>query len=64
MEETVKKYSTYLEVTKLMFKIKSMYMYEASETRKAKQVKSVMDLYKGKMQLEELLQVSIFSLLF
>lgn len=56
LKETVEKYSTYLEVKKLMVKIKAMYKNEASERRKEKQLKSFLDLYKGKAQLEEILK--------
>lgn len=56
IKETVEKYSTYLEVKKLMTKLRSMYKNEASERRKEKQLKSFIDLYKGKLQIEEILK--------
>ena len=56
LKETVDKYSTYVEIKKLMSKLKSMHKNEASERRKEKQLKSFIDLYKGKLQLEEILK--------
>jgi hypothetical protein len=59
LKETVEKYKTFIEVKKLMVKIRSMYKNEVSETRRAKQLKSFIDLYKGKLQLEEILKQKI-----
>lgn len=56
LKEAAEKYETYKEVKKLMIKIKSMYSGEVSELRKSKQEQSFIDLYKGKLQLEEILQ--------
>lgn len=56
LKESAEKYETYKEVKKLMIKIKSMYSGEVSELRKSKQEQSFIDLYKGKLQLEEILQ--------
>ena len=56
LKETVDKYTTYLEIKKLLSKLKSMHKNEASERRKEKQLKSFIDLYKGKLQLEEILK--------
>lgn len=59
LKETVEKYATYVEVKKLMNKVKSMYKNEASERRKEKQLKSFIDLYKGRLQIEEILKEKI-----
>lgn len=56
LKETVEKYQTYIEIKKLMSKLKTMYKDEASESRKARQLKSFVDLYRGKLQLEEILK--------
>ena len=45
-----------MEIKKLMIKIRQMYKQEASDMRKAKQLKSFIELYKGKMELEALLK--------
>jgi hypothetical protein len=49
------KYGTYLEVKKMMSKFRLMYQNEASDQRKARQLKSFVTLYKKKLELEDLL---------
>ena len=56
MKEVVEKYVTYKEVKLMMVKLRSMWRTEASERRKAKQLKSFVDLYKGKLEIEEILK--------
>lgn len=57
LKETVDKYDAYLEVKKMMTKLRSMYVNEASDKRKQKQLKSFIELYKGKVELEEILRI-------
>jgi hypothetical protein len=59
MQEVVEKYSTYKEVKLMMIKLRSMWRSEASERRRAKQLKSFMDLYKGRVEIEEILKEKI-----
>eukprot|EP01039_Chlorochromonas_danica_P006225 gene6226-6863_t len=54
-KEVVEKYNTYLEVQKILIKLRIMLQYEASQQRKAKQLKNFIDLYKGKLEIENVL---------
>lgn len=56
IQEVVEKYATYKEVKLMMVKLRSMWRTEASERRRAKQLKSFMDLYKGRIEIEELIK--------
>eukprot|EP00601_Ochromonadales_sp_CCMP2298_P030159 CAMPEP_0173340760 /NCGR_PEP_ID=MMETSP1144-20121109/9169_1 /TAXON_ID=483371 /ORGANISM="non described non described, Strain CCMP2298" /LENGTH=166 /DNA_ID=CAMNT_0014286955 /DNA_START=67 /DNA_END=567 /DNA_ORIENTATION=+ len=56
LKEVAEKYGTYVEIKKLIIKIRTMYIDEASDARKAKQLKSFVDLYKGKVELEQILR--------
>lgn len=56
LKDVVEKYSTYLEVKRIMEKLRVMYQSENSESRKAKQLKSFMELFAGKVELEELIK--------
>ena len=59
MQDVIEKYATYREIRAMMSKLKQMYKSEASETRKAKQLKSFIALYKGRIELEEVLKEKI-----
>ena len=56
LEEIVQKYQTYKEVRWMMIKLKNMYKGEASEQRKSRQLKSFIDLFKGRLELEEIIK--------
>jgi len=56
LKEVADKYGLYIEVKKMMTKLRSLYVNEASDKRKAKQLKSFIDLYKGKLEIEQLLR--------
>lgn len=56
MEDLMDKYSTYKEIRKLMKKLGNILRNEASERRKAKQLKSFVELYKGRLEIEEILK--------
>lgn len=56
LKEIAEKYGTYKEVKTLMGKLRMMWRSEASESRKDRQLKSFTDLYKGQLELEELLK--------
>jgi DNA repair exonuclease SbcCD ATPase subunit len=56
LAEIAEKYGTYKEVKTLMGKLRMMWRSEASESRKSRQLKSFVDLYKGQLELEELLK--------
>ena len=56
IQELAEKYNTYKEVKTLMGKLRVMWRSEASESRKARQLKSFTDLYKGKLELEEIIK--------
>ena len=54
--ELADKYSTYREIKVMMVKIKTMWKVETSESRRAKQLRSFVQLYQGRLELEELLK--------
>ena len=56
LKETAEKYATYVEVKKMMTKLRLMYINEVSDRRKAKQLKSFVKLYKGNMEVEDILK--------
>lgn len=56
MEEVMEKYSTYKEIKKMMGKLRNMWKNEQSERRKAKQLKSFVDLFKGRLEIEEIIK--------
>lgn len=56
LKEVAEKYGVCIEVKKMMTKLRSLYVNEASDKRKAKQLKSFIDLYKGKVEIEQLLR--------
>jgi len=56
IQPIAEKYSAYKDVTKLMSRLKKMIKTEASETRKAKQLKNFIALLKGKQEIEEVLK--------
>lgn len=56
MHETVEKYNTYKEIDGMMRKLRLMWRAEASENRKSRQLKSFIELYNGKLELEEVLK--------
>jgi hypothetical protein len=55
LKTIVNKYNTYLEVKKMMIKLRILYKNEASDQRKAKQLKSFIGLMKGKLEIEAVL---------
>jgi hypothetical protein len=55
MKELAEKFGTYLEVKKMMTRFRSMYKNEASDQRKARQLRSFISLYKQKSELEDIL---------
>ena len=56
MQDIVEKYGTYREIKNMMGRLRQMWRSEASENRKARQLKSFVELYKGRMQIEDLLK--------
>ena len=56
IQPIAEKYSAYKDVTKLMTRLKRMIKSEASETRKAKQLKNFLALLNGKQEIEEILK--------
>mmetsp|Transcript_17262 Transcript_17262/g.15572 ORF Transcript_17262/g.15572 Transcript_17262/m.15572 type:complete len:178 (-) Transcript_17262:106-639(-) len=56
LEDIVTKYNTYREVKLMMNKLKGMVKSEASDRRKERQFKSFLDLFRGKIELEEVLK--------
>jgi hypothetical protein len=56
MHEIVEKYNTYKEIDGMMRKLRLMWRAEASENRKSRQLKSFIELYNGKLELEEVLK--------
>mmetsp|Transcript_27685 Transcript_27685/g.46538 ORF Transcript_27685/g.46538 Transcript_27685/m.46538 type:complete len:183 (+) Transcript_27685:67-615(+) len=56
LKETAEKYGTYLEVKKMITKVRTMYVNEASDRRKSRMLKSFIDLYKGKVEIEQILR--------
>jgi len=56
IQPIAEKYSAYKDVAKLMTRLKRMIKSEASETRKAKQLKNFLALLNGKQEIEEVLK--------
>lgn len=56
MQDTVEKYTTYKDIKKLMGKLQNIWKNEASETRRAKQLKNYVDLFTGRLEIEEVLK--------
>lgn len=56
IQDVVEKYSTYREIKGTMTRLRQMWRTEASETRRAKQLKSFVALYKGRIEVEDLLK--------
>lgn len=56
IQPIAEKYSAYKDVTKLLTRLKRMITTEASETRKAKQLKNFLALLNGKNEIEEILK--------
>ena len=54
--DIIEKYNTYKEIKKMMVKLRLMWTNEASERRKAKQLKSFVELYKGRLDIEEIIK--------
>ena len=54
--DIIEKYNTYKEIKKMMIKLRLMWTNEASERRKAKQLKSFVELYKGRLDIEEIIK--------
>lgn len=56
MEDIIQKYSSYKEVKVMQIKLKNMILNEVSEKRKERQLKGFIDLYRGRLALEELIK--------
>jgi hypothetical protein len=56
IQDVVEKYATYREIKAMMTKLRSIWRSEASERRRAKQLKSFTELYKGKLEIEEIIK--------
>lgn len=56
LEEIVEKYSTYKEIVIMMGKLRNMCKNEVSEKRRAKQLKSFGELFRGRLIIEEILK--------
>lgn len=54
--DIVEKYATYREIKAMMTKLRTIWRSEASERRRAKQLKSFTELYKGKLEIEEVIK--------
>jgi len=55
LEDVVEKYRTLKEIKIMLGKLRTMWRSEASERRRAKQLKSFLQLYKGRVEIEELI---------
>jgi hypothetical protein len=56
LDDIVQKYNSYREIKALLTKFKTMLKLEVSENRKEKQLASLISLYKGRVELEEVLK--------
>mmetsp|Transcript_17273 Transcript_17273/g.16606 ORF Transcript_17273/g.16606 Transcript_17273/m.16606 type:complete len:178 (-) Transcript_17273:225-758(-) len=56
IQDVVEKYATFKEIKAMMGKLRSIWRTEASERRRAKQLKSFTELYKGKLEIEEVIK--------
>lgn len=56
MGDLMEKYETLKEIKNMMKKLRSMWVNEASEKRKERQLKSFVDLYQGKLDLEAIIK--------
>lgn len=56
IQDVVEKYATYREIKAMMTKLRSIWRSEASERRRGKQLKSFTELYKGKLEIEEVIK--------
>ena len=59
LQQTVEKYKTYVDIKIMMGKVRMMWKSEASEARKDRQLKSFLQLYSGKLELEEILKAKL-----
>jgi hypothetical protein len=55
IEDVVEKYTTLKEIKIMLGKLRTMWRSEASERRRAKQLKSFLQLYKGRVEIEEII---------
>jgi hypothetical protein len=55
LKNIAEKFGTYMQVKKMMTRFRSMYKNEASDQRKARQLRSFISLYKQKSELEDIL---------
>lgn len=53
LKDLAESYNSYLEAGKILRKIRTMYKNEPGEARKARQLKSFMELYAGRVELEQ-----------
>jgi hypothetical protein len=56
ISDVVEKYVTYREINAMLTKLRTIWRSEASERRRGKQLKSFTELYKGKMEIEEVIK--------
>ena len=56
IQDVVEKYATYREIKAMMTKLRTIWRSEASERRRSKQLKSFTELYKGKLEIEEVIK--------
>lgn len=56
IQDVVEKYATYREIKAMMTKLRTIWRSEASERRRAKQLNSFTELYKGKLEIEEVIK--------
>ena len=56
LRDIVEKYTTFKEVKLLMIKLRNMWKGEASDRRKSRILKNFIDLYKGRLEIEEILK--------
>ena len=59
LKDTVEKYATFKEVKLMMTKLRNMWKGEASDRRKARILKNFVDLYKGRLEIEEILKKNL-----
>lgn len=59
LKDTVEKYTTFKEVKLMMTKLRNMWKGEASDRRKARILKNFIDLYKGRLEIEEILKKNL-----
>ena len=59
LKDVVEKYETYVALKKMMIKFRSLYKNEVSPPRKEKQLNIFVNLYRGKLELEQMLRAKV-----